>query len=97
MGKKSSTQSTILDASLAHLLSSDGILRPHPASAPLGLALLCQLRLGNPVIPGLGLSSGAIGGSANLGFPVGVASGSLIAGELAEAPEGKTRRQGNIV
>jgi hypothetical protein len=56
LGRKqitNSTHSTVPDTSLAHLLPSDRVLGPHPASVPLVLALLCELRLGDPVIPGI--------------------------------------------
>lgn len=81
--KKKGALDVVLDASLAHLLSTHGIFGPDPTSTALGLSLLSQLRLRHPVIPRLGFSACAVSRRANLSLPVWLAGRGVVTGKLA--------------
>ncbi|KAI6768177.1 hypothetical protein HG530_006186 [Fusarium avenaceum] len=89
--------STISDTPLSKLLAPNGVFRPHPPTASLGLPLFSELWLRHPRVAGLSLTTGSFGRGTNLGTPVGVTSGSVIGSKLAQSPECKACGQGSLV
>lgn len=57
--------SSVAHTPFAQLLATNRVLRHHPTSAPLRLALLSKLRLRHPAIPGQRLAASALSRSAN--------------------------------
>lgn len=90
--------SSVSHTALAQLLATNRVLGPHPATTPLGFALLSKLWLRHPAVARQCLATGALSRGTNVRAPCGMALRErLVRGQHAQTPEGEAGSHGKAV